>query len=185
MAEPPPIETLSSRVVYENRWLTLREDAIRLSDGSEGIYGVVDKPPFALIIPWDGERLHLVGLWRHTVQQFVWEFPQGALQDAPGTPMEEVARVELREETGFSAGRVELLGELFPAYGHSSQTYSAFLATDLTPGESSPEPEEGEIKQRAVTVEEFEDLVRSQQLRDAHTIAAWGLLQLRGGLRAS
>ena len=42
--DDPDIETLGTRIVYENRWMRLREDAIRRRDGSEGIYTVVEKP---------------------------------------------------------------------------------------------------------------------------------------------
>jgi 8-oxo-dGTP pyrophosphatase MutT (NUDIX family) len=177
----PPIETLDSRIVYKNRWLSLREDRIRRQDGSEGIYGVVDKVPFALVIPWDGAKLHLVGQWRYTVQSFCWEFPQGALQDRPDAPADEVARTELAEETGLRAGTLEKLGELYAAYGHSSQSYSVFLATDLTQGEASPEPEEQELQRRTVTVAEFEEMVRSGEMLDAHSVAAYGLLRAATG----
>ena len=54
------MQTLTSRQVYANSWMTVREDAIRLADGTESIYGVVDKPTYALVIPRDGDRLHLV-----------------------------------------------------------------------------------------------------------------------------
>ncbi len=54
------VETLGSKQVYMNPWMAVREDAIRCSDGSTGIYGVVDSPDIALIIPVDGDRLHLV-----------------------------------------------------------------------------------------------------------------------------
>jgi len=54
------VETLGSKQVYANAWMVVREDAIRRSDGSAGIYAVVDGPDIALIIPADGERLHLV-----------------------------------------------------------------------------------------------------------------------------
>jgi 8-oxo-dGTP pyrophosphatase MutT (NUDIX family) len=175
----PPIETLGSRVVYENRWLSLREDRIRLPDGSEGIYGVVDKPPFALVIPWDGERLHLVGQWRYTVQRFCWEFPQGALQDRPDAPIDEVARIELAEETGLRAGSLERIGEFFAAYGYSSQSFTVFLATGLTQGEASPEPEEVGLVTRTVSVAEFEEMMRSGQMPDAHSAAAYALFRDR------
>jgi hypothetical protein len=46
------IKTLSSRVVHENPWLSLREDRIERVDGSHGLYSVIDKPDFALVIPW-------------------------------------------------------------------------------------------------------------------------------------
>jgi 8-oxo-dGTP pyrophosphatase MutT (NUDIX family) len=173
----PPIETLGSRTVYENRWLSLREDRIRLPDGSEGIYGVVDKPPFALVVPWDGERLHLVGQWRYTVQRFCWEFPQGALQDRPDAPLDEVARIELAEETGLHAGSLERIGEFYAAYGYASQTYAVFLATQLTQGDASPEPEEVGLGARAGTVAEFEEMMRRGEMPDAHSAAAYGLLR--------
>jgi 8-oxo-dGTP pyrophosphatase MutT (NUDIX family) len=178
--ERSPIETLASRTVYENRWLSLREDQIRRQDGVEGIYSVVDKPPFALVIPWDGERLHLVGQWRYPVSAFCWEFPQGALHDRPDAPMEEVARTELAEETGLRAGKLELLGSLYAAYGFASQTYASFLATELTQGSASPEPEEQGLVTRAVSVGEFEAMLRSGEMRDAHSAAAYGLLRTSG-----
>jgi 8-oxo-dGTP pyrophosphatase MutT (NUDIX family) len=177
--ERPPIEKLASRTVYENRWLTLREDRIRLADGSEGIYSVVDKPPFALVVPWDGEKLHLVGQWRYPVEDFCWEFPQGALQDRPDASMEEVARIELAEETGLRAATLERVGDMYAAHGYSSQTLAVFLATDLTQGEASPEPEEQGIVTRTVTVPEFEAMMRAGELKDAHSVAAYGLLRSR------
>ena len=45
----PEIQTLSSSVVYQNRWMTVREDKIIRADGSSGIYGVVEKQDFAVI----------------------------------------------------------------------------------------------------------------------------------------
>src|SRR6516165_7179453 len=45
------IETTSTWLVYENRWMRVREDTIRRRDGSNGIYGVVEKPYFVVIIP--------------------------------------------------------------------------------------------------------------------------------------
>jgi 8-oxo-dGTP pyrophosphatase MutT (NUDIX family) len=176
----PPIETLGSRIVYTNRWLSLREDRIRRGNDAEGIYAVVDKPPFALVVPWDGDQLHLVGQWRYPVQRFCWEFPQGALHDRPDASAEEIARTELAEETGLRAGRLEQIGELYAAYGYSSQAYFAFLATELTQGPASPEPEEHGLVLRSVTPLEFEELIRSGEMLDAHSVAAYGLLRLGG-----
>ena len=47
------METLDSLQVYANPWMTVWEDAIRRADGSTGIYGVVDTPDIALVIPAD------------------------------------------------------------------------------------------------------------------------------------
>ena len=61
------VETMHSREVYANPWMTVREDEVRRADGSDGIYGVVDKPDYALVIPLDGDRLHLVEQFRYPV----------------------------------------------------------------------------------------------------------------------
>jgi 8-oxo-dGDP phosphatase len=45
------IQRVSSRIVYHNQWMQLREDVIQRPDGSQGIYSYVEKPDFALIIP--------------------------------------------------------------------------------------------------------------------------------------
>lgn len=179
MSEDPPIQTLDSRVVYENRWLRLREDKIRHADGSEGIYSVVDKAPFALIIPCARDQVYLVGQWRYTVQEFCWEFPQGALDGQPDVPMDEVARIELAEETGLRAGRIAQIGQLYTAYGHSNQTFSVFVATDLSPGEAAPEPGEIGMQTRPVTRAELERMIRDGELRDSHSVAAYQLLRMR------
>ena len=75
------IETVGSREIYRNNWLTLREDDIRRPDGSDGIYAVVDKPTYALVIALDGDRLHLVEQFRYPLGLRRWEFPQGTAPD--------------------------------------------------------------------------------------------------------
>ena len=61
--------------------MTLREDDIRRPDGSIGIYSVVDKPAYALVVAQDGDRFHLVEQFRYPLGERRWEFPQGT---APG-----------------------------------------------------------------------------------------------------
>jgi ADP-ribose pyrophosphatase len=67
--EVADIKTIGTRVVYESRWMRVREDAILRRDGSSGVYGVVEKPDFAVIVPVDDDgRLHLVQQYRYPVQ---------------------------------------------------------------------------------------------------------------------
>jgi hypothetical protein len=68
------MERLSSRVVYQNRWMTVREDRIRRPDGSADIYGVIDKPAFSIIAAYERCGLWLVEQYRYTVGGRFWEF---------------------------------------------------------------------------------------------------------------
>lgn len=174
------IRTRSSRVVYENPWVSVREDAIEREDGSEGIHAVIDKNHGALVVPWDGERVTLVGQVKYPVGQFRWEFPQGAIDDDGSATPEQTARAELVEETGLRAGTLEHLGRLHYAPGILSQEFDLWLATDLVAGEAEPEATEVGLKARAVTPAELDAMIAAGEITDAATLAALHLLRLRG-----
>ena len=170
---------LSSRQVYANAWMTVREDAIRRDDGSPGIYGVVDKPTAAVVIPCDGDRFHLVEQFRYPVGQRRWEFPMGTAPDRAELDPAQLAARELQEETGLVAGRMELLGRLDIAPGMSSQREHVFLATDLTTGEAVREHTEQDMRASWFTTAELETMIREGTIVDAQTLAAYLLLKLR------
>lgn len=79
----PTIRTLDSMVVYTNPWISVREDRIQRPDGSHGIYGVVDVPDFAIVIPMENDGFHLVEEYRYPVGRRTWNFPQGGVKDSP------------------------------------------------------------------------------------------------------
>lgn len=120
------MRTLSSRVVYRNRWMSVREDRITREDGPEGTYAVVDKPDFALVIPYENDGFWLVEQFRYPIRRRAWEFPQGSWNAVSGAP-EDLARAELAEETGLLASQVENLGHLYGAYGFCSQGFGVYL----------------------------------------------------------
>ena len=127
------IETTSTRLVYENRWMRVRADTIRRRDGSTGIYGIVEKPDFVVIVPVEDDgRLHLVEQYRYSVKGRYWELPQGSWEQEPGADPMEMARGELREETGLDASHMTYVGHLFEACGYADQGFHIFLATGLT-----------------------------------------------------
>src|SRR6201996_5809900 len=103
-----PIKTISSREVYRNPWTSVREDVIERANGQRGIYGVIDKDPACIVIPLEvtseGEFLYLIEQFRYTVMAKHLEFPQGGWERANVDP-EELARGELKEETGLTAGK--------------------------------------------------------------------------------
>lgn len=172
------METISSRQVYANDWMTVREDAVRRADGTDGIFGVIDKPTAAVVIPLDGDRLHLVEQFRYPVGQRRWEFPMGTAPDRAELDPAELAARELEEETGLVAGRMELLSRLDIAPGMSSQRGHVFLATELTEGTSRREHTEQDMRTAWFPTAEFERLVRAGEIVDAQTLAAYLLLRL-------
>ena len=174
-----PIKTISSRTVYRNKWSTVREDVIERANGERGIYGVLDKDPACIVIPLertaDGDSLTLVHQYRYTVEASFYEFPQGGWESGPDVDIEALARGELREETGLSAGRLTYIGSNWIAYGAMRQKHHVWLAEDLTPGEMHLEAEEQGLTVHRVRVEGFEAMLLDGRVMDGCSIAAWGM----------
>ncbi|WP_329335288.1 NUDIX hydrolase [Streptomyces sp. NBC_00663] len=174
------IRTVRSREVYRNPWMSVREDDVQRPDGSPGLYGVVDKPDFALVIPRDTDGgFHLVEQYRYPVAGRYWEFPQGSWPAGhEGEAPLDLARAELREETGLRADRMTYLGRMHVAYGYASQGCHVFLAEELTEGEPEREATEADMRQRRVAPDEWRALIRAGRVTDAATLAAYTLLGL-------
>jgi 8-oxo-dGTP pyrophosphatase MutT (NUDIX family) len=171
---------LTTRLVYENRWLRLREDRVRRTDGSEGIYSVLERAEFAVIAPIQDGMVHLVEQFRYPVRARCWEFPMGTWETRTDVDPLDLAAGELREETGLRAGTLTEIGTLFQAAGYSSQVGRAFFATDLTPVGHALEHEEQDMVTGAFPVAEFEAMIRDGVIRDVITIAVYGMLKIRG-----
>jgi len=172
--------TLASHEIYRNRWLSLREDEIVRADGTEGRYSVVSKADFAIVIPrHDDGSFTLVEQYRYPIGERCLEFPQGADEAQPDLDPLQLARQELAEETGWRAGRLELLGRVHHAYGYSDQDMSIVLATDLTPGEPALEVEEQGLEVVRVAGDDLEAMMADGRIADAASLAAYGMLLLR------
>ncbi len=171
------IRTLSSREVYRNPWLRLHEDEIERSNGAKGIYGVVEKDDAAVILPIDGDRIYLVEQFRYTIGERALELPQGGWETADVNP-EELARGELREETGLVAAQMTYLGSTWIAYGFAKQRQYVFLATGLAQAETDPDPEEHDLVLKTASIAEFEQMLLDGTIRDVCTLAAWGLYKV-------
>jgi ADP-ribose pyrophosphatase len=176
--EATEITTLESRIVYENRWMRVREDKIERADGSTGIYGVVDKVDYVVVIPRISGQFFMIEQFRYPAGGRYWEFPQGAWETVPDATPEEVAHAELREETGLRASRMHYLGHLYEAYGFCSQAFDVFAADDCVEGPAERSSEEQGMRGRKFTLEELGSMIRAGTVRDGPSIAAFGLLML-------
>jgi ADP-ribose pyrophosphatase len=169
--------TAASTVVYSNRWMTVREDQTIRPDGSAGVYGVVHKADFVLVMPYADGGFHLVEQYRYAVRHRYWEFPQGAAEADPDADPVMLARAELAEETGLTAATLTEIGWLFPSYGFCDHGFRILVATGLTAGQPRPEPDEIGLRSQWFAEAAVWQLIADGKITDAHTVAALGLFQ--------
>ena len=168
--EENPWRTLGSRCVYENPWISVREDSVVRPDGEPGIYGVVHYKNKAVgVLPVEEDHVYLVGQYRYPLEFYSWEIPEG------GCPEDEepllAAQRELREETGLEAGSWRRLGEAYLSNSVADEFAVWFLATDLVPGEQQPEGTEV-IGVRRVPLREALAMATDGRITDALSVLA-------------
>ena len=176
-----PWRTLDSRRVYENPWISVREDNVVRPDGEPGIYGVVHYKNTAVgVLPVENDHVYLVGQYRYPLERYSWEIPEG------GCPEDEeplvAARRELREETGLEAKSWSRLGGAFLSNSVADEYAVWFLATELVAGEPQNEGTEL-IGVRRVPLREAVVMAMDGRITDALSILAlttFALEQLGG-----
>ena len=172
------IRRLGGREVYRTPWMAIREDEVEFPDGLRGTFSVVDKADFVTVLPYADGGFWLVQQYRYPVASREWEFPQGGWPAGHSGATDELAALELREETGLSAARFTHLGRLFAAYGYCSQSFDVYLAEDLTAGVAEREPTEADMICEWRSESQLRAMMRDGTFRDAHSLAAYSLYAL-------
>ncbi|CAI9120170.1 NUDIX domain-containing protein [Brytella acorum] len=176
--------TLSTRIAYANPWTRLREDIIRRPNGKDGLYGVVERGEFVVILPLGEENgtktVTLIRQFRYPVQRRMWELPMGMWETRPDAEPDEVAAGELREETGLVANKMEHVGITYQGAGYSTQRGHIYLATGLTQGPRALEATEEDITCHTLPLEEVRRMIRDNEITCMVTLAVFAVLDARG-----
>jgi 8-oxo-dGDP phosphatase len=170
------VRTLTTGVVYEDQWMRLRRDDIERRDGSRGTYAYIDKRDYALVIPAEHGGFHLVEEYRYPIGRRTWSFPQGGWPAGQAGSPEDLARLELGQETGLRARVLVKLGYLHSSHGTSNQGGHYFVAAELEPGPPDREREEQDMCQAWFPRARFEQMIGEGLITDDSTLAAYALL---------
>jgi ADP-ribose pyrophosphatase len=162
-------KVLSSEAVLHTRVFDVQREKVIEPSGLEATRDIIVHPGSVVVLPVlpDG-RIVLIRQYRHSVEQYLWELVAGRRDGEESFVAG--ARRELQEETGYTAGKMKRLLDLFPSPGFLRENMAIFLATGLQKGEASPEPDE-RITQTIVTLREAEKWIRSGKIRDGKTVA--------------
>src|SRR5262249_37290180 len=129
-------------------------------------------------IPLEAGHVHLVEQYRYPVGGRFWELPQGALDDGSSADALTVAQAELAEETGLTAATWRKLGVLHPCYGLAMHSVHVSAASALPAGPPRREATEADMVSARFPIAQFEQMIRDGTIKDALSVAAYGLLKL-------
>jgi ADP-ribose pyrophosphatase len=168
-----PWKQKSTRQIYQNPWISLREDIVELPNGRTTIYGVVACSECVGVLPFlDPNTVLMIKQYRYVAKQVTWEMPTGGMHR--GESREAAAQRELSEEIGYRAEKLTWLSTFHTSKSVVDETAHLFLGEVLVKVELSPDETEF-IEVRAFPFEEVLQMVLRSEITDSMTVV--GVLQ--------
>lgn len=165
-------KTISSERIYEGAILNLRKDKVHVKDNNTSYREIVEHNGGVAIAAITNEgKLVLVKQFRKAAEKVVLEVPAGKIEKGEEEDHGKTALRELKEETGYTAEKIEYLTSFYSSIGYSTEQIYLYLATGLTPGETNFDEHEA-IETYEYDIEELVSMVQQGKLEDAKTIVA-------------
>lgn len=163
-------KTLSSKLLYKNKFVTLHKKQVIQPDGRKGEYPIIKRRPAVVVVPLEKDGItYLVRQFRYTLGKVTLEFPAGYIEDKE-SPLT-AAKRELAEEVGLSAKNWKKMGEMYITGSIFNAKHIYYLATDLTKTLSNPEPTE-EITIEKYPFREVENMVFEEKFDISSSVVA-------------
>ena len=165
-----PWETLSSKSIYDNPWIAVREDQVINPSGGQGIYGVVEfKNQAIAVVPIDDEgNTWLVGQYRYPLNRYSWEVPMGG-QPVGGDPKSGALR-ELKEETGLIASELTEVIRVDLSNCVSDEIGVGYVAENLVQGDTDFDETE-DLQIRKLPLSEAVSMAMTGEITDCFSVA--------------
>ena len=162
-------KTLKSEKIYDGVIINLRRDKVTVQGGTSYREIVEHNGGAVMAALTEDKKLVMVRQYRKPAGKVMLEVPAGKI-DKGEKPLEAAVR-ELKEETGYTAEKVEFLTEFYPSVGYSEERLYLYLCTGLTPGETCFDENEA-IEIEEIDLDRLFKMAMSGELDDAKTIIA-------------
>jgi ADP-ribose pyrophosphatase len=164
------IEVIDRKTIYHGRTFNVRRDKLRFPNQNTVYLDIIEHVGAVTILPVDADgRIIFIRQYRHAAGIELLELPAGTLD--PAELPENCALREIREETGFAAGKLVEIGVFFLAPGYSTEFMHVYLATDLR-----PDPLPGDVDEfitpEPIPIEQAYDMALNGGLQDGKSLAA-------------
>jgi ADP-ribose pyrophosphatase len=163
-------ETLSSSTAFDAGFFEVVCEKVRLPDGSEHDYVFCKHPGAVAVVPVDENgRVLMVRQFRQAVDDALLEIPAGKID--PGEDPWACAHRELKEETGYECGDLELVSTFYASPGMTDEKLHVFVGRELKVVAPAPTHDGGEpIAMEWMEKDEAFDAIRDGRIVDGKSI---------------
>lgn len=162
-------ERLERNLVHKGVIIDYYQDTIKVPNGNIATWDFIGHKGAAAVVAVNEEgKLLMVRQYRNALDRETLEIPAGGLE---GEPTDVAAARELEEETGFRAGKMELLISIYTTVAFCNEKIDIYLATDLTPSKQHLDEDEF-INVEIYDIEELTQMIYDCKIQDSKTVAA-------------
>ena len=164
-------ERLDRTLVYKGVIIDFYQDTVKVPNGNVVKWDFIGHKGAAAVVAVNEDgKLLMVRQYRNALDRETLEIPAGAL-DSPEEPTHVAAARELEEETGFKAGKLELLIKLRTTVAFCNEKIDVYLATDLQPSKQNLDDDEF-INVEVHDIDELVQMIYDCKIEDSKTVAA-------------
>lgn len=164
-------ERLNRTLVHKGAIIDYYQDTVKVPNGNIVTWDFIGHKGAAAVVAVNEEgKLLMVRQYRNALDRETLEIPAGGLESIE-EPTAVAAARELEEETGYKAGKLELLLTLRTTVAFCNEKIDVYVATDLKPSKQNLDEDEF-IGVEAYSIEELAQMVYDCKIQDGKTVAA-------------
>lgn len=167
---PNPWTLKSSRIAYQNQWMTIHEDSVVTPTGSDGIYGYMESNDSVMVIATNlAKEVFLVKTFRYPQKTWNWELPGGGGdKEDPIT----ASKRELEEESGLQSDSWTEIGKSAVCNGFMTENMTTLLAEGVTETGTEKPDEQAIIDRGFFSIGQIDAMVDRGEINDGQSLAA-------------
>ncbi|OGC05104.1 hypothetical protein A2276_04085 [candidate division WOR-1 bacterium RIFOXYA12_FULL_43_27] len=161
-------KTIKETYYYKGRMINMKDVEVMLPDGKVSRREIVEHPGAVIIVAiTDKKEIVLIKQYRKPVEEVIIEIPAGLVNK--GEKLEEAAKRELKEETGYTAGKIKKALSSYTSPGYSTEMIHYFIATELEKGAQGFDEDEN-IDAFLLSLDEAKRQIKEGKIKDNKTI---------------
>lgn len=161
---------IDRKLVKKGSIIDYYRDTIQIPNGNTAEWDYIDHNGAAAVVAVrDDGKLLMVRQYRNALDRYTLEIPAGGLN--PGEPTIEAAARELKEETGYQAGKIEPFLSVNTTVAFCNEKIDIYLATELVKGEQELDEDEY-LGVEAWEIKDLLDMVDRFEIRDSKTVCS-------------
>lgn len=166
------VKRIKRELIAKGHILDYYHDTVQIANGNVAVWDFISHKGAAAVVPvLEDGRILMVKQYRNALDRFTIEIPAGGL-DTADEPHYDAAMRELREETGYTTDKLELLIVINTTVAFCNEKISIYVAKLSGKGGEQELDEDEFINVIPYELSELERMIYAGEITDSKTIAA-------------